>query len=116
MRLMSIVLFLVTILSAQSKSDEIYFENTIISSVSGNRDMPTVLKGVQKYIIRKGKLFITKNDGTEYLYGAIENTNQKLKFICGNKYLVFTDSSKSNLIVAHIDEIETRIIYLTKEK
>jgi hypothetical protein len=114
MKVSLIVSILGLSLASNLFSEEIYFEGPIITINGNSPDKPGVSTGNQKYRIDKNRLYITRSDGTEYFYNFIEKTNQKLRFTCGNKILIYKDYSKTDLILSHFDEIETKIIYLKK--
>ena len=95
---------------------ETYSEISTISVSNNKKDKARINKGSQVYRIEGDSLFIQRGDGSEYFYNTMIESKDKLRFTCGNKYLVFVSESKDQLIVSHIDEIESVIIYLTKDK
>lgn len=92
-----------------------YSEISIISVPNNKKDKPNVFKGAQVYRNEGDSLYVQRDDGTEYFYNKIVETTDKLRFTCGNKYLVFLDHVKDQLIVSHIDELESKIVFLKKK-
>jgi hypothetical protein len=92
-----------------------YFEISVVVVQNTKPDKPSIFAGSQEYRIEKDSLFIKRSDGTEYFYNKIVETNEKIRFTCGNKFLVFANQAKDQLIITHVDDLESKIVYVKKK-
>ena len=63
------------------------------------------------YRFSDGKLYLSSSEREEYLYGELSET-AFLRYVTGNKSIIFGDTKFATAISTNFDDIETRIVQL----